>query len=116
MKAAMDAGLKATNHTDFNVTPLDPMMVLWTSMARTTRSGFMLGPNQRIDAYYGLKALTINAAWEYREEARRGSIAPGKLADFVVLTGDPTKTGVDAIRSIKVAETIKDGKTIFAAP
>ena len=116
MKAAMDLGLKATNHTDFNVTPLDPMMVLWTSMARTTRSGFVVGPDQRIDAYRGLKALTINAAWEYREESRRGSIAPGKLADFVILTGDPAKAEVGAIRNIKVAETIKDGKTIFAAP
>jgi predicted amidohydrolase YtcJ len=115
MKSAMDLGLKATNHTDFNVTPLDPMMVLWTSMARTTRSGYVLGPDQRIDPYRGLQALTINAAWEYREESRRGSIAPGKLADFVVLTGDPMKTPVDKIRDIKVVRTIKDGKTIWPA-
>jgi predicted amidohydrolase YtcJ len=115
MKAAMDLGLKATNHTDFNVTPLDPMMVLWTSMARTTRSGFVLGPDQRIDAYRGLQALTINPAWEYREEKTRGSIEPGKLADFVILTGDPAKTAVGDLRAIKVVETIKEGRTIFPA-
>ena len=113
MVAAMDAGLKATNHTDFNVTPLDPSFMLWTSMARTTRSGFVLGPDQRIDAYRGLQALTINPAWEYREEARRGSIAPGKLADFVVITADPLKTPTDGIRDIKIVETIKEGKTIY---
>ena len=88
-------------------------MVLWTAMARTTRSGFVLGPDQRIDPYRGLKAMTINAAWEYREESRRGSIAPGKLADFVIITADPMKTPVDKIRDIKVVETIKEGKTIF---
>ncbi len=113
MAAAMDAGLKATNHTDFNVTPLNPFFMLWSSMARTTRSGYVLGPDQRIDAYRGLQALTINPAWEYREESRRGSIASGKLADFVVITADPMKTPVDQIRDIKVVETIKGGKTIY---
>lgn len=113
MVAAMDAGLKATNHTDFNVTPLDPFFMLWTSMARTTRSGYVLGPDQRIDAYRGLQALTINPAWQYREEARRGSIAPGKLADFVIVTSDPLKTPVDQVRDIKVVETIKEGNTVY---
>lgn len=114
MRSAMDAGLKATNHSDFNVTPLDPLFMLWTSMARTTRSGYVLGPDQRIDAYRGLQALTIHPAWEYREESRRGSIAPGKLADFVVLSANPLETPVDAIRGIAVVETIKEGKTIYA--
>ncbi len=113
MVSAMDLGLKATNHTDFNVTPLDPFLMLWTAMARTTRSGYVLGPDQRIDAYRGLMAMTIYPAWEYREETRRGSIAPGKLADFVIITADPVKTPVDKIREIKVVETIKEGKTIF---
>ncbi len=115
MVAAMDLGLKATNHTDFNVTPLDPFLMLWTAMTRTTRSGYVLGPGQRIDAYRGLKAMTINPAWEYREETRRGSIVTGKLADFVVITADPLNTPVDKIRDIKVIETIKEGKTIFLA-
>ena len=113
MAPAMDLGLKATNHTDFNVTPLNPFFMLWSSMARVTRSGYVLGPEQRIDAYRGLQALTINPAWEYRDESRRGSIAVGKLADFVVVTADPMKTPVDQIRDIKVVETIKEGKTIY---
>ena len=113
MKAAMDAGLKATNHSDFNVTPLDPFFILWTSMARTTRSGHVLGPEQRIDAYRGLQALTINPAWTYREESRRGSIAPGKLADFVIVSADPLETPVDRIRDIVVLETLKEGRPIF---
>ena len=115
MASAMDLGLKATNHTDFNVTPLDPFLMLWTAMARTTRSGYVLGPAQRVDAYRGLQAMTINPAWEYREETRRGSIVAGKLADFVIITADPLKTPVEKIRDIKVVETIKEGKTIFHA-
>lgn len=115
MKAASDLGLHPSNHTDFNVTPLDPMFVLWSSMARMTRTGFALGPDQRIDAYLGLKGLTINAAWQFREEGNRGSIAKGKRADFVILSGDPVKTDVSKIRDIRIVETIKDGKTIFPA-
>ena len=84
-------------------------------MARETRSGFVLGPDQRIDAYRGLQALTTNPAWEYREEARRGSIAPGKLADFVIVTDDPLKTPLEKIRDIEVLETIKEGETVYRA-
>ncbi len=113
MVAAMDAGLKASNHTDFNVTPLNPFFMLWASMARSTRSGYVLAPDQRIDAYRGLQALTINPAWAYREETRRGSIATGKLADFVILSRDPVTTPLAQIRDIKVIETIKEGKTIY---
>jgi predicted amidohydrolase YtcJ len=115
MKAAVDAGLVIANHSDFNVTPLDPMFMLWSSMARTTRSGFVLGPDQRVDAYTGLKALTSGPAYLHREEKSRGSIAPGKLADFVILSADPVGTPVDGIRAIKVIETIKEGRTIFPA-
>jgi hypothetical protein len=92
----------------------DPFFMLWSSMARTTRSGHVLGPEQRIDVYRGLQALTINAAWQYREETARGSIAVGKLADFVVVSADPLQTPVDQIRAIKVLETIKEGKTIYS--
>lgn len=60
-------------------------------MARTTRSGHVLSPDQRIDTYRGLPALTINPAWKYCEETRRGSIALGKLAGFV-LSADPFET------------------------
>ncbi len=114
MAAAMDAGLKASNHADFNVTPLDAFLMLWTSMSRTTRTGVVLGPDQRVDAYRGLQALTINPAWAYREESRRGSIEVGKLADFVIVSSDPLTTPVDQIRDITVIETIKEGKTIFS--
>ncbi|WP_156255081.1 amidohydrolase [Sandarakinorhabdus oryzae] len=115
IKSAMALGLHASNHSDFIVTPLDPMFILWTSMARTTRSGFVLGPNQRLDAWAGLKALTINPAWAYREEGRRGSIEAGKLADFTLLSANPLTTPVARIRGIKVVGTMKEGRFVWEA-
>jgi hypothetical protein len=91
------------------------MFILWTSVARTTRSGFVLGPDQRVDAYTGLKALTTGPAWQYREGDVRGRIKPGFRADFVVLSADPLTAPVERIRDIKVVETIKEGKTIYPA-
>ena len=115
IKSAMALGIKASNHSDFIVTPLDPMFILWTSMARTTRSGFLLGPAERLNAWAGLKALTINPAWAYREESRRGSIEVGKLADFTLLSANPLTTPAARIRGIKVVGTMKEGRFIWDA-
>ena len=115
IKAATDKGLVCSNHTDFNVTLLDPFFVLWTAMARETRSGKILGPDQRVDAYTALKALTTAPAWQFFEEDRKGMIKEGLLADFVILSHDPVQTGVDEIREIEVLETIKEDDTIFQA-
>lgn len=113
MKAAKDKGLVISNHTDFNVTPLDPFFVIWSAMSRTSRTGQVLGSDQRVDAYTALQALTTGPAWQIFEENRKGTIKEGLLADFVILSADPVKTNVDKIREIKVIETIKEDKTIF---
>ncbi len=115
IKAAKTKGLTFSNHTDFNVTPLDPIFVIWTAMARQSRSGQVIGPDQRVDAYTALQALTTGPAWQLFEENRKGKIKEGLLADFVILSADPVKTGAGSIRDIKILETIKKGKTIYAA-
>ncbi|MFI5429375.1 amidohydrolase family protein [Aeromicrobium sp. UC242_57] len=102
-----------SNHTDFSVTPLDPFLLLWTSMARTTRSGVTLGDDQRVDAYAALRALTVGPAHQVFEEQRKGRIAVGLLADLVVLSADPLKVSLEAVRDIHVLETIKEGVTVF---
>jgi hypothetical protein len=113
MKAALAAGLKPTNHTDAFVTPLNQMMTVWTAVNRPLRSGGTLGADQRISPYQALQAITTSAAYQYREEASKGSIEPGKRADLVVLSADPTKVAPMTIKDIKVVETIKDGKTVW---
>jgi hypothetical protein len=115
MRAAIDKGLRPTNHTDFVVAPLDQMFVIWTAVNRISRSGVVIGPDQRVTPMEALKAITINAAIQYDEEKSKGSIEPGKLADLVILSGNPLTVSPDAIKDIKVIETIKEGKSIYKA-
>jgi len=82
---------------------------------RVTRSGLVLGADQRVDPETVLKALTIWGAWQYFEEDRKGSIEPGKLADLVILDNDPLTVDPMTIQDIKVLETIKEGNTVYRA-
>ncbi len=70
---------------------------VWTAVNRVTRSGAVIGADQRIGVYDALKGVTINAAYEYFEENEKGSIKPGKRADLVILSDNPLK--VDQWRS-----------------
>ena len=107
MRDAIDLGIRPTNHTDFVVAPLDQLFMLWSAVNRVSRSGEVIGENQRISVYEGLQAMTIHVAHQYQEEDRKGSIKKGKLADFVVLDKNPLKVSPDAIKDIEVVETIK---------
>jgi hypothetical protein len=57
--------------------------------------------------------MTIWPAYQHFEEKTKGSLEMGKLADFVILSKDPTKVEPATIADIRVTETIKEGKTIF---
>ena len=113
MRDAIDAGLHPTNHTDFVVAPLDQMFMLWSAVNRISRSGEVIGEDQRVSPIEGLKAMTIWAAEQYGEHGYKGSLVPGKFADLVVLTADPTSIDPMSIRDIGVVETIKEGTTIY---
>jgi len=114
IKAANELGIVTSNHTDFNVTLLDPFFVMWTAMKRETRSGEILGPEQRIGAYAALQNITTGPAYQFFEENRKGMIKEGLLADFVLLDTNPLKLkNVDDVRKIEVLETIKEGETIY---
>jgi predicted amidohydrolase YtcJ len=115
MKTAIGMGLRPTNHTDFNVAPIDQMFVIWTAVNRTSRSGQVIGPDERVSPMDALKAITIYAAYQYKEEGSKGSIEPGKLADLVILSANPLTVQPNAIKDIKVVETIKQGNTIYQA-
>jgi predicted amidohydrolase YtcJ len=115
MRDSIDAGLHPTNHTDFVVAPLDQMFMLWSAVNRISRGGEEIGPDQRITPLEGLKAMTIWAAEQYGEQGMKGSLAPGKLADLVILDQNPLTVAPLAIKDIKVVETIKEGQTIYKA-
>jgi hypothetical protein len=113
MKSAIGKGLTCSNHSDFSVTPMDPMRMMWSAVTRQSRGGKVIGPDERIDRWESLKALTINAAWQLREEDQKGTIAAGKLADLVILDGNPMKVETDKILDIKAVETFKEGKSVY---
>ena len=114
--SARAAGLIASNHSDYSVTPLDTRFMLWTSMARVSPAGAVSGEKERLGAYAALQALTTGPAWQIFEEDRKGRIKPGLLADFVILDQNPLTTPVDGIKDIQVRETIKEGKSVWSAP
>jgi predicted amidohydrolase YtcJ len=113
MKTARAKGLRMSNHTDAAVTPADPLFTIWTAVNRTTRSGRVLGPAERITPLEALKAVTLDAAYQYFEEASKGSIEVGKLADLVILSENPLTIDPAKIAEIRVLETIKEGKTVY---
>lgn len=113
MASALQLGLKPTNHSDDTVTPLDPLFSVWTAVNRTSRSGAVIGENERVSPYQALKAITIHAAYELFEEDAKGSLTVGKLADFVILAKNPLTVEPMEIKNIQVLETIKSGSSIY---
>jgi predicted amidohydrolase YtcJ len=113
MRAAIDKGLHPTNHTDFLVAPLDQMFMMWSAVNRVSRAGRVIGPAQRVSPLEALKAMTIEVARQYGEEAAKGSLESGKLADLVILEKNPLEVDPMAIKDITILETIKEGKTIY---
>ncbi len=116
LRSALKRGMKFANHSDAPVTPPDQMMVIHTAVNRTSRSGVIVGPEERISPMDALKAVTKWGAYQYFEEKEKGSIEPGKRADLVVLSDNPLTVDDAAIKDIKVLRTIKDGGTIYTAP
>jgi len=111
--SAARKGMRFGNHTDAPVVPPNCLDLMWTAVNRVSRSGAVVGADQRLTPLQALKAITLDAAYQYFEEKRKGSIEVGKLADFVILEKNPLKVPAMSIRDIRVLETIKEGHTIF---
>jgi len=112
-KWLQDAKMPFSSHHDAPVANPDMMRVLSATVNRTTRSGQVLGPDQRVEPVVGLKSISLWAAMQYGEGKSKGSIEVGKLADLVVLSDNPTTMDRTKIADVKVLKTIKEGKTIY---
>lgn len=108
-----ERGMKFSTHHDAPVAFPDSMRVLSATVTRRSRSGDILGPDQRVDVNTALKAMTIWPAYQHFEESDKGSIAPGKQADFVILSADPTAVDPETLDQLQVLQTIKHGRVIF---
>jgi predicted amidohydrolase YtcJ len=108
-------GMMFGTHHDAPVAFPDSMRVLAATVTRRTRSGDILGPDQRVDVMTALKAMTIWPAWQHFEEDEKGSIEAGKRADFVILSDDPTAVAWDTLADIDVLITVKDDTVVYEA-
>jgi predicted amidohydrolase YtcJ len=113
IRTALDKGLRVTSHTDAPVALPNLMQVMWATVNRTSRSGKVMGADERLTPLEALKAVTIWGAYQFFEEDSKGSIEVGKLADFVILDKNPLKVDPATINQIVVLETIKEGNPVY---
>jgi len=112
-RTALNKGLNITIHTDAPVALPNLMRVIWTACSRQSRSGQIIGKEERLTPYEALQAVTIWSAYQHFEEDRKGSLEVGKLADMVVLEANPLKVAIEDIKDIEVMETIKEGVSVY---
>jgi predicted amidohydrolase YtcJ len=111
----LDAGIVAAAGSDFSPGPFDPRMAIQGMVTRTGWDGKTWGANQRISVEEALRVNTINGAYNSHEEAIKGSITAGKLADFVVLSDDLFTVPHDKIKDLQVVRTVVGGETVYQA-
>ena len=113
MRSILNTGLHATSHTDAPVALPNLMQVVWATVNRTSRSGAVIGPDERVTPYEAMKMVTLWGAEQFGEQATKGSIKEGKIADLVVLSDNPITMDPAEINQVQVLETIKEGKTVW---
>jgi len=108
------AGLPYTLSHDAPVSPQPTILGLVdAAVNRRTASGRVIGPAERISTYDALRAVTVMAAYQIKEEKTKGSLEPGKLADLVIIERNPLKVDPGSIGTIRVVETIKEGQPVY---
>ena len=112
-KSALRRNMNFTLHQDSPVKMPNQILAIHNAVNRQTQSGRILGEDQRLTVMEAIKALTLNAAYQYFEEETKGSIEEGKLAYFVILDRNPLEVESSKIKEINVLETIKEGNTIY---
>lgn len=115
LSSARKREIRFSIHSDCPVTPVSPLFCVFAAVNRVTRNGEILGPEYRLTVEEALRAVTIDAAWQNFEEEIKGSIRPGKLADFVILRENPLLIDPLKIKEIKITETVVGGKTVYKA-
>ena len=115
VQAAIARDIPFTVHNDSPIVPPDMMRLLEITVNRETRSGFVLGADQRASVMQALHAITLGAAYQYFEENEKGSITVGKRADLVILEDNPLTVETSELGEVAVLETFARGKSIFNA-
>jgi len=114
-KTFLDAGVIVSNGTDVPVERIDPIANFHATVTRRTRDGSVFYGNQRMTREQALRSYTWNAAYAAREEAIKGSLSVGKLADITVLSQDLLTVPDDALLNTRVVKTIIGGKVLYGS-
>ncbi|MFR9674114.1 amidohydrolase [Streptomyces sp. TR06-5] len=108
-------GLRVPGSSDRPVAAGAPLLGMQSMVERLSRDGRLLGADDRVTAETALRAYTLDVAWAGHGEHRRGSLAPGKHADFVLLAEDPVETPSGRIGAIEVLATFVAGRCVHGA-
>lgn len=112
-RSFLDYDIPVPGASDYGPGPFEPLMAIQSMVTRKDYNGNVWGPSQRVTVDEALRIATINGAHASFEEHLKGSITPGKLADFVVLAEDPHEVDPDRIKDIEVVRTVVGGRTMY---
>ena len=115
VQSALAAGLKPSLHSDHPMFPSTPLHMIQTAVMRQTKEGDLVSEKQRISVEQGLRAMTINPAWQVHEDQNTGSISVGKFADLVVLSENPLEVAPEQLDRITVDATYVGGRSVWKA-
>lgn len=107
------SGVVTAGSSDSPIVEPNPITGIYSAISRMEKTGKTVSAKESIDSLSALKMFTCNAAKAFFDEGFKGSIAPGKLADLVLLSGDPTTLSFEEIKDIKVLMTVIDGKIVW---
>jgi hypothetical protein len=113
IRSPLEKGIIVAGSSDAPVVPANPLIGIYAAVTRRAESGQTLLPEEAISPLEAVKLYTVNAAYTSFEDDIKGSLAPGKLADIVVLSDDPTSVPPEKIKDIKVEMTIIGGKVVW---
>jgi predicted amidohydrolase YtcJ len=112
-RSFLDYGIPVVGASDYGPGPFQPLMAIQSMVTRTDYRGRVWGANQKVTVDEALRIATANGARASYEEASKGTITAGKLADFVILEKDPHDVAPDTIKDIKIARTVVGGRTTY---
>jgi predicted amidohydrolase YtcJ len=116
LASALRERIIVTAHNDSPIIEPNPFIIWWAAVTRKSlATGYEFAPEERISVAEGLRLFTIDAAYQHSEEDVRGSLEPGKKADFLIIDRDPFVIEPDEIKDIRVLATIKDGVVVYQA-
>ncbi|MBV8669363.1 MAG: amidohydrolase [Candidatus Eremiobacteraeota bacterium] len=114
-RTAIDSGIHVAGHSDSPISAADPMLRIGDMVTRKSSHGIVYGAGQRVTIQEAIKVWTLDGAFATFEEDVKGSITPGKLADFVVLGADPRSVAPDDIKHVAIWQTYVGGKRVYDA-